>query len=95
MFSIVIILTTHKGIKIMNIKLNVSGLLNILTVILVITLLFSVAGCASDPHGLRTSHITVTENIYMNGDCAGEVSLATCDILVKKGINNQKFIMIR
>jgi len=81
----------------MNIKLNASGLLNILTVILVITLLFTVGACSPRNHiqVQAMQQRQVTENIYMNGDCAGEVSLAACDGLVKKGYNNQKFIMVR
>lgn len=71
---------------------------------IVIVTCLACCGCASDPHGLRTSHINVIENTYMDtlngntftdGDCAGEISLATCDQQIHKGVNNQRFVMVR
>jgi len=79
----------------MNIKLNVSGLFNILTIILVITLLCTVGACSPRNHiQVMQQQRQVTQE-YINGDCAGDLSLATCDNLIHKGVNNQKFIMIR
>ena len=63
----------------MNIKFNASGLFNIFTVILVIMLLLSVAGCATDPNGLRGSHAPASDI-----SCGYDISLAQCDFLIKK-----------
>lgn len=73
----------RKGDYDMNIKLNLSSLMNFTVVLFILILVLMSAGCSYDPHGLR--HKTVIYYSVINtGECGSTLSVARCNYLIRR-----------